>query len=116
MKALVCGGRNYLDYEHVNEVLTSFENFRGDKITEVIHGAAKGTDSLAGRWASENNIPAQAFPADWSAYGRGAGPIRNKQMLIEGRPDIVIAFPGGAGTANMIKQAKYHGLSVVVIK
>ena len=52
------------------------------------------------------------YPADWDTHGRGAGPIRNKQMLEEGKPDLVIAFPGGKGTANMIGQAKEAGIPV----
>jgi len=55
------------------------------------------------------------FPADWSRHGKSAGPIRNRQMLIEGRPDIVVAFPGGKGTANMIKQAVEAGVKVELV-
>ncbi|MEM9912925.1 MAG: hypothetical protein AAF922_19365 [Pseudomonadota bacterium] len=45
--------------------------------------------------------------------GRAAGPIRNKEMLDEGCPDLVVAFPGGRGTANMVKQAQAAGVEVL---
>lgn len=104
MRALVCGGRNFSDYEKLEKELLAFEQRRG-RFGLIIHGGARGADSLAGMFAHKHKIPIQVFPADWNKYGRGAGPIRNKQMLIEGKPDIIIAFLGGRGTANMINQA-----------
>ena len=109
MKALVCGGRQYSNYHHVCEVLDSFTDPRGRTITLVIHGAAPGADSLAAQWADTRNIPTLAFPADWRAHGRAAGAIRNARMLAEGRPDVVIAFPGGRGTADMMIKARRAG-------
>ena len=116
MRALVCGGQQYNDYDHVCEVLDSFADSHGRTITLVIHGAAPGADSLAGLWADARNIPARAFPADWRAHGRAAGPIRNARMLAEGKPDVVIAFPGGRGTSDMVTKARRAGVRVVQIK
>ena len=116
MRALVCGGRQYDDYNHVCEVLDSFADPRGRTITLVIHGAALGADSLAAQWADARNIPACAFPADWRTHGRAAGPIRNARMLAEGRPDVVIAFPGGPGTSDMMAKARRAGVRVVQVK
>ena len=95
-RVLVCGGRNYSNYKRVAEFLASIEP------TVVIHGGARGADSLAGRWARENNVKEEVYPAKWNLYGRAAGPIRNRQMLEESKPDLVVAFPGGSGTAHMI--------------
>lgn len=53
------------------------------------------------------------FRADWEQCGRQAGPLRNARMLAEGRPDAVIAFPGGKGTADMVRKARAAGLPVV---
>jgi len=116
MRALVCGGRNFHDYEWLCEVLSSFENFKGQKITEVIHGAAWGADYLAGVWARQNKLPVREFPADWTTHGHDAGPLRNAQMLAEGKPDIVIAFPGGAGTADMVLKAKIARVPTVQLR
>ncbi len=81
----------------------------------VIHGNAPGADSLAGEWARARGVPVEAYPAEWDLYGRAAGHLRNRQMLDEGEPDIVIAFPGGRGTADMKKQARGDCLPVLEI-
>ena len=85
----------------------------------IIEGGAKGADTLAWKWArhflgkgSEYSVQ---FRARWDMHGKAAGPIRNKQMLDEGKPDLVISFPGGRGTANMIKQAKAAGVEVMEV-
>jgi hypothetical protein len=64
------------------------------------------------RWAIEAGIPVKPYPADWRLHGRAAGPIRNTLMLVEGRPDLVVAFPGGQGTADMTKKALRAGVKV----
>lgn len=114
LKALVCGGRDFSDEAHLFSVLSSF-TFEGKKIDSLISGLARGADSLAEKWARANNIPFEGYPADWKQYGRSAGPIRNKQMLDEGKPDVVIAFPGGRGTSNMINQARARGVPTITI-
>lgn len=82
----------------------------------VIAGRARGADSLAIDWAVTNWCNFQEFPADWYRYGKSAGYIRNKQMLDEGRPDIVVAFPGGKGTAMMSRLAVEAGVEVLEVK
>jgi hypothetical protein len=106
MRVLVCGGRDYSDYEKVKEVLD------GIRPTEIIHGNARGADTLGGDYARSNGIECREYPADWDAYGRRAGYVRNSQMLVEGRPELVVAFPGGKGTEMMIKLAKSAGVAV----
>ena len=103
MVVIVCGGRNYKDYCRVKKVLDVVN--RTYKNLRIVHGGAPGADSLADRWAKECNIPVKTYKADWKKYGKAAGPIRNKQMLDEEKPDYVIAFPGGKGTQNMVEQA-----------
>jgi len=107
MRVLVCGGRNYTNYKSLSAALN------GLHIDVLIHGAAAGADSLADRWARMNGVQREAYPADWDTHGKAAGPIRNKQMLVEGKPDFVVAFPGGTGTANMVKQAEAAGIRVL---
>jgi hypothetical protein len=79
----------------------------------VITGGARGADSMAHEWAVSRGIPTEVYMAEWGRLGRKAGPIRNQRMLQQGRPDLVIAFPGGRGTANMIGQANAAGLEVI---
>jgi|SRR4249919_67606 len=78
----------------------------------IISGAATGVDKAAIDWAIVNWCMFEEYPADWDKHGKAAGHIRNKQMLEEGKPDLVIAFPGGRGTANMIQQAKKANVPV----
>ena len=111
MRVLVCGGRNYDDYECMATCLSAMQITRSP-FTVLIHGNAKGADTLADTYARRHNVPVMAFDADWKLYGRSAGPRRNKRMLTEGKPDLVMAFPGKNGTANMIKLAKEAGVEV----
>jgi hypothetical protein len=96
---IVTGGRDYYDKEKVISVLSLLD------IGLLIQGGANGADLLAKEYAQFHNIPRIEVKADWSKHGRAAGPIRNKEMLLEFPNAIVIAFPGGAGTANCVKQA-----------
>jgi hypothetical protein len=108
MRVLVCGGRDYSDSEYLFQALDAVNP------DEICHGGARGADELAGAWAKSRSIKCKVFHADWAKHGKGAGPIRNKQMLVEFKPDCVIAFPGGRGTANMISQAQKAGIPVYV--
>lgn len=83
-----------------------------DRIACIIHGAYRGADSLADYWARENRIEPVPFPADWKSRGSRAGPDRNQRMINEGRPDLVVAFPGGKGTADMIRCARAAGIPI----
>lgn len=110
MRILVCGGRDYNDAEAVNAALDAVHRKRG--ITCIIEGGATGADTLARQWAVATGIDIRTFYANWKLYGKAAGPLRNSQMLDEGRPDGVVAFPGGRGTDDMVRQAQAAGLTV----
>ncbi|WP_441235681.1 SLOG family protein [Bradyrhizobium sp. 930_D9_N1_4] len=113
-RVLVCGGRDYDDREQLFRVLDVAH--MANPIVCLIHGAARGADALAADWALERDVLCNAYPADWGAHGNTAGPIRNRKMLEVGKPHIVIAFPGGKGTANMIKQSDAAGVPVVRVR
>jgi UDP-N-acetylmuramoylalanine-D-glutamate ligase len=110
MRVLVCGGRDYNDFDTVYDYLKVLVTHQLEPVT-IIHGAARGADSLAALAAERLGFDTEQYPANWSKHGRAAGPIRNKQMLDSGL-DLVIAFPGGRGTANMITQARKAGVEV----
>lgn len=112
MNILVCGGRDYLDSARVNEVLSKLHY---ERTISIIAGGANGADKLAVSWALLNNVPYREFKANWPLHGRKAGSIRNQQMLDEGKPDLVIAFPGGAGTTDMVNRARRAGLPILEI-
>lgn len=106
MKVLVCGGRDYDDWEYIEHTLNQFD------IEVLIHGGARGADQHAAQWAKNHGVAILEFPADWKSFGRAAGVIRNRQMLTMTEPDLVVAFPGGKGTNNMVTQAKKAGVPV----
>jgi hypothetical protein len=110
---LVCGGRNYWDGNRVWRVLNAAVDRLG--LSVVIQGGATGADNLAWQWARDHGVPFETYAADWHAQGNAAGPIRNQRMIDEGRPDVVIAFPGGRGTADMVRRAEAAGIKVVRI-
>lgn len=114
MRVLVCGGRDYTDRETLETELnfTTNPQHGGKWSFDLICGMARGADRLAYEWAQKHGITVLEFPAEWDKYGKRAGYLRNKQMLDEGKPDLVIAFPGGVGTANMIKLAEEAGVEV----
>lgn len=113
MRVLVCGGRDYNDRSMVVNVLTKLHVEIG--VSCLIEGGARGADRMAREWAETSIVPIETYEADWECYGSFAGPKRNKVMLDEGKPDIVVAFPGGKGTRNMIRQARKHGVEVYEI-
>lgn len=117
MKVLVCGGRNFANEAAVYRTLDKLiEISINDRLTHLIHGGASGADALAHKWALANNISVTPYTADWNCFGNAAGPIRNRQMLVEGKPDLVVAFAGGRGTADMIRQAEAAGVQVVKVE
>ena len=105
-RVLVCGGRDFWEQEVVNAVLDRF------KPSLLIEGGGPGADKCAQTWGQKALVPVMTFTAPWGKAGKGAGPLRNKWMLTIGAPDLVIAFPGGKGTADMKKQAKERGVPV----
>lgn len=145
MRVLVCGGRDFGDLEYntdgtpkrygdrykeylfVYDTLTEMSMYSWPHTEEdeygnwlpdvtIISGEARGVDSIATDWAICNWTDYKGFPADWDAHGRKAGALRNIQMLEEGKPDLVVAFPGGRGTAHMVKIAKEAGVEVVEVE
>jgi len=105
MRILVTGGRDYDRPSAVAKVLNTLT------ITELCQGGARGADFWAKNWCEIHGIPVTTYPADWS-LGRKAGVLRNQQMLEEFKPDLVVAFPGGRGTADMVARAKAAGVEV----
>lgn len=102
---LVCGGRDFADRDGVFRTLDTI-NAAANQITLLVHGGAPGADTLAGEWAKDRGIPCRVYPADWKSHGKAAGPKRNQQMLDEAQPQMVLAFPGGRGTADMVRRAR----------
>lgn len=110
MKVLVCGGRDYRDAQVLFFELNRLNNENG--FDEVIVGDASGADFLALVWAAWCEIPTHVYRAKWNTHGKKAGPMRNQEMLDKGKPDLVVAFPGGRGTSDMVRRARKAGIEV----
>ena len=108
MRVLVCGGRNYNNDHYVFQVLDALD----PRPSLIISGGAKGADSIAIDYAVKRGILYHVYKADWDKHGRAAGPIRNRQMIDEGRPDLVIAFRGHLGTEDMCRCAIRAGVEL----
>ena len=107
MKVLVTGGRDFADADRLHDAIVKL------KPTVVVHGWARGADTLAMEWAKKREIPCMCYPARWKTYGAAAGPLRNSEMIEKEKPDMVLAMPGGRGTAHMIQCAEAAGIPVV---
>ena len=114
MRVLVCGGRDFDDIGKVFRTMDELHAFY--RFSTVIHGAARGADRLGQAWAHARKIEELPFPADWNRYLKRAGPVRNAKMLREGKPELVVAFPGGPGTRDMIARSREAGVEVLEIK
>lgn len=112
MRIIVCGGREYRDYDRICAVLDGVHG--DDPIEAVIHGNASGADRLGGAWAKARGVKCWPVPAQWAKFGKSAGPKRNQAMLGMGAA-LVVAFPGGRGTADMVKRAKSAAVKVVEV-
>lgn len=114
MRVLVTGGRAFSDKDAVWGFLDRIH--QEAPISLLIHGFAKGADTLCREWALARGVPELAFPVsrdDWRSKGKAAGCLRNQQMLDEARPDILVAFPGGTGTADMKRRARKARLDIL---
>jgi hypothetical protein len=119
MRVLVCGSRHFndlrkmqLEFDHIFDV---------DDTVTLIHGDAPGADRLSEQALTgyfHGGFEVKRYPAKWDEHGKAAGPIRNKQMIDEGKPDMVVAFlaKGSRGTKNMIEQATKANIPVKVIE
>ena len=110
MIVLVTGGRDYDDRDTVRQTLDRVH--AEHHIRLLVHGCATGADTLAAIWAMERGIQPAGCPALWDFYGKPAGTIRNGAMILL-RPELVVAFPGGDGTANMVGQALQARIRVI---
>lgn len=111
MIVLVTGGRDYNNIEVVFDAIAALHAHT--EIEYIVHGDAKGADSLADEVAKEIGINRVKFPANWTKHKRSAGPIRNRIMIELVQIDVVLAFPGGEGTADMKHQAQKNGIPVI---
>lgn len=114
MKVAVVGGRSFIDYTRMNDVLTAIHNKK--KISLIVSGGARGADSFAENWAKIRNIDCRIFLPDWDKHGKSAGFKRN--ALIINEADVCVAFWDGKskGTKLSIDLARKREIPLKVIK
>lgn len=114
MRALVFGDRKWFHQGVLFEVLDDIH--AATPITVVIEGEAQGADKMGKWWARSRGIEVDAYPADWNRFGKAAGPIRNQDMLKNGRPHMGIGFhddiQSSKGTKDMLKRLLKAGVPV----
>lgn len=113
LQVLVCGGRNY----YSTAVWKALDELKAATTAEltIIQGGGDGADQMAREWCQNTGCHLINEPANWAAYGKAAGPIRNQKMLDDHKPDVVIAFPGGTGTRDMVERARKADVTVIVM-
>lgn len=129
MRVLICGDRNWTDYQFIKHSINIINQIWSQRwpskekefsIECIIEGECRGADKMAAFAAGELGIKIEPYPAEWNIHGKAAGPIRNQQMLDKGKPDLVIAFHNNieqsVGTADMIKRAKKAGIETWILK
>lgn len=72
----------------------------------LIHGGARGIDTMCEDWAREREQICVRIPAQWSKYGTRAGMKRNAEMAAFSQANVVVVFEGGRGTLNMLRIAR----------
>lgn len=113
-RVVIAGGRNYTDYNEAEAFVDRcLEKLKGNEII-IVSGGCRGADTIGEKYAIKNGFRIERHPADWSKYGKSAGPIRNKAMAVVA--DLVICFWDGKskGTKSMIYYAKSCGKPVCV--
>lgn len=112
---LICGGRDFADEEMFHSALDDIIRIKGVP-NRLVHGGARGADSMSEKWGCRYAINTIAEHADWKKNGKAAGIIRNQTMLDKFKPALVVAFPGRRGTADMIRRAERAGIQVARVK
>lgn len=104
MKLLIAGSRGIT---HPFAVVNAIEHFIGSldpaEITEIVHGGARGVDTLAQHYADLYKLPCKVFLPDWARYFKAAGFVRNAEM--GDYADALLAVWDGksGGTRDMIE-------------
>lgn len=112
---LICGGRDFDNLRLFNDAMGHLAHAIGFPQL-IIEGGATGADRMARHWGFDHEILSISYNPNWRDHGKAAGPIRNQRMIDEGKPDRIIAFPGGRGTADMVRRARAALLPIVLVE
>lgn len=118
MKVIIAGSRHmpFTMYPLIGRAAARLQAITQQPITEVVCGEARGADTFGKKWAiCDAGIPVKSFPADWDTYGKGAGPIRNREMADYADGLIVFIWDGSRGSANMLEQMQNQNKPCYVV-
>ena len=112
---IVAGGGRALDWAGDQIATALLQATAGRPVALLLHGGARGGDRLIDHAARSLAWPVEVIPAEWGRYGRAAGPLRNglmlRRALEQAAPSqasvLVVTFPGAAGTASLVRQARH---------
>jgi hypothetical protein len=113
-RILVTGSREFDDYATIclelGHVMTRLIAADGPyPHVIVVHGGARGADTLAEQAARAFGMGTESHPADWGGYGKRAGFIRNAEIVSLGA-DLALAFykqgAGNRGTDHCARLAE----------
>lgn len=110
MKTIIAGSRTV----HSQRLIDQAMEESGFEVTEVVSGGARGADHLGEMWAVRHKIPIKRFPANWDRYGRGAGMIRNTEMVKYADALVAVWDGSSRGTNDVIIKARKHDRRVYV--
>ena len=105
IRLAIVGSRDYNNYDSFKIIVDKYISEIGKPI-EIVSGGAKGVDSLAERYAQENNIPMRVFQADWQQYGKSAGPRRNTEIIENSTCVLALPAVNSVGTFDSITKAQ----------
>lgn len=110
MKIAIVGSRRYPHLGRVRDYINSLP-----EDTVIVSGGAVGVDEMAEITAKERGLETIIFRADWKRFGRGAGMVRNHDIV--NAADKVVAFWDGKsdGTRNSIELARQAGKPVEIV-
>jgi hypothetical protein len=112
LRTVIAGSRTILGYKYLLSAIDKLDW----NISVVISGTAKGVDRLGERWANDNNIELEKYPAQWDTYGNSAGYKRNELMAQKAEAALILWDGTSKGTKHMIALAKKYNLKLKVFK
>lgn len=113
MRLLICAGRHFADQHLCRQALDAFQRLH--EVRVVIHGGNQCLGAPIEDWAREIGAHLIRYPPNWQRHGKQAERLRNRFMLTDSRPDIVLALPGGADTEELLSQARSQGIRTLSV-
>lgn len=112
-RVLIYGSRTWMDPEPIRALVNGLDD---DAV--VISGGAAGADFWGMQAARQRGLAFVVYPAQWGEHGKAAGPIRNQQMLDEGKPTRAVGFRStgrSTGTDDMTRRLVKAGVPHEVV-